>query len=164
MVSSRNVGTIAFLSFGCYHLERRVRCPHSKGSESRTSPGVKPIQCSNHPNQRTDDLCDFCAKPFCTECLTVKTNWRYCPSCIQTQMKTGPQKSERARDALLMAILSLFCAGQFLGPFAFYKAVKAKKEIEADPSLTGGGIAVMAMVVAVFGFAGWLVASIYVVI
>jgi hypothetical protein len=63
---------------------------------------------------------------------------------------------KEAKDALIMAIVGLFCFGIILEPFALIKANKAKKLIDADPTLGGSGMATAATVIGVIGLVLWV--------
>jgi hypothetical protein len=54
-----------------------------------------------------------------------------------------------AKQALILGIVSLFCCGILLGPYAIVQANKAKQAIAMDPSLTGGGMATAGMVLGI---------------
>jgi Domain of unknown function (DUF4190) len=54
-----------------------------------------------------------------------------------------------AKQALIMGILSLFCCGILLGPFAIVQANKAKQAIAMDPTLRGGGMATAGMILGI---------------
>ena len=54
-----------------------------------------------------------------------------------------------AKQALILGILSFFCCGILLGPFAIVNANKAKQAIAMDPTLTGGGMATAGMVLGI---------------
>ncbi len=58
-----------------------------------------------------------------------------------------PQKCKEAGEALAYAIIGIFCFGIILEPIAIFKALKAKKMIAADPTLTGGGQATAALII-----------------
>jgi hypothetical protein len=88
---------------------------------------------------------------------------RYCGSCkvlaiegrtIVLEDATLPCKD--ANEALTYAIVSLFCLGFIFGPVAVAKAFKARKEIEADPRLTGWGKANAAIFIGIIAFTVWV--------
>ena len=60
--------------------------------------------------------------------------------------------------------MSLFCLGQLFGPLSIYKGLKARKQIQLDPTISGEGRAVAAIVIGAIGFCGWLIASILLVV
>jgi hypothetical protein len=55
-----------------------------------------------------------------------------------------------------MAIISLFCFGIVLGPWAVVKAGRAKEMIAADPLLSGRGKAVAAQIIGILSIVGFL--------
>jgi hypothetical protein len=62
----------------------------------------------------------------------------------------GPgREAPGAKQAMIYGIISLFCCGILLGPFAIVNANKAKQAIAADPTLTGGGMATAGMVLGI---------------
>ncbi len=62
---------------------------------------------------------------------------------------------KEASEALIYAIIGLFCFGIILGPMAIVKASKAKKMIAMNPRLTGSGKATAAMVIGIIGLVLW---------
>jgi hypothetical protein len=60
-----------------------------------------------------------------------------------------PREAPGAKQALILGIVSLFCCGIVLGPFAIVNANKAKQAIAMDPSLTGGGMATAGMILGI---------------
>jgi serine/threonine-protein kinase len=63
---------------------------------------------------------------------------------------------KEARDALILAIVGLVCCGIILQPIAIYKALKARKQLSANPSLTGSGVATAALVISIIGLCLWV--------
>jgi hypothetical protein len=120
------------------------------------------MQCKNHSDIPAIDRCIGCAEPFCGDCLVEVAGQRYCGSCkvlvlqgrqIVFEEDTVPCKE--AKEALMFAIVSLFCCGFILGPMAILKASKAKTLIAADPRLTGSGKANAAMFLGIVALIGW---------
>ncbi len=60
-----------------------------------------------------------------------------------------PQDSSDANTALILSIVSIFCCSIILAPIAISKALKAKSQIAANPSMQGGGKATAAIVISV---------------
>jgi hypothetical protein len=122
------------------------------------------MECKNHPGIQAFDRCAGCAEPFCANCLVDIQGQRYCAACkvmvVQTQ-PPFPQQATRtcteARDALIISIVGLFCCGIILEPWALIKANNAKKMIDADPSLSGRGMATAATIIAIIGLALFVV-------
>jgi hypothetical protein len=121
------------------------------------------MKCKNHANVDAVDRCSACAEPFCPDCLVEIHGQKYCGSCKVVAVKGQPVAEEEpsikcpeANEALQMAILSIFCFGIFLAPFALVKAQKAKKIIAANPKLLGAGKVTAATVI------GWIVLGLWI--
>lgn len=65
--------------------------------------------------------------------------------------------SALADEALKYGIISIFCFGIFTGPMAISRAIKAKKEISEDPTLTGEGKANAALILGIIGLVLWVI-------
>jgi hypothetical protein len=65
------------------------------------------------------------------------------------QYVRGSIPCKEANDALIMAIIGIFCVGIILGPIAIAKASKAQRMIAADPRLAGAGKASAAMIIGI---------------
>lgn len=125
------------------------------------------MQCKNHPAVAAADRCSGCAEPFCIDCLVEIQGQKYCGACkvmalkgrplVVEQSTTGTVPCKEARDALSLAILSLFCFGFILGPLAIAKASNAKALIAADPELSGSGKATAAQIIGGLALAFWLI-------
>ena len=122
------------------------------------------MECKNHPGVAAVDRCAGCAETFCQNCLVDIQGRKYCGQCkvlaIQGQAPPpmpgyGQQTCPQAKEALITAIISLFCCAIILGPWALVKANEAKKKIDANPYLTGRGMATAAQVIAVVGLILW---------
>ena len=91
----------------------------------------------------------------------------YCGSCKVLAVQGRPMyeqatmASPAADDALKYAIIGIFCFGIILEPMAIAKALKAKKEIAADPMLTGEGKANAALIIGIVGLLLWIAGLIY---
>ena len=87
---------------------------------------------------------------------------KYCGSCkvmaVQGQpvMAEATQSCKTATHALIYSILSLFLCPLIFAPLAIYKGLEAKKEIDADPLLTGSGKVTAAIVIAIVGIVLWV--------
>ena len=68
----------------------------------------------------------------------------------------GTIPNKEATEALILAIVGLFCCGVILGPIAIYKGLNAKKMIQANPQLSGNGKATAAIVIGVICLIEWL--------
>jgi hydrogenase-4 membrane subunit HyfE len=120
------------------------------------------MECRNHPLVTAVGRCTGCAEPFCENCLVEIHGQQYCGSCkvLALQGQAAPSVPTRgtcteARDALIIAIIGLFCCAIILEPIALVKASKAKRMIAADPTLGGGGMATAAIVIAIAGLVLW---------
>jgi hypothetical protein len=70
----------------------------------------------------------------------------------------GPKTTAKsATNALIVAIVGFFICGVILGLVAISKANEAKREIKADPSLQGEGMATAALVIGIIDTVGWLI-------
>jgi hypothetical protein len=113
------------------------------------------MDCINHPNVAALGRCAGCAEPFCKQCLVAVGGQSYCAKCKVMAVTKQPvvgepnQPCPEAGEALKYAIIGIFCFGFILGPMAISKALKAKKMIAEDPSLSGGGKATAALVIGI---------------
>ena len=121
------------------------------------------MECRNHPATPAADRCTGCMEPFCENCLVTIRGQKYCGSCKvmalggQTPVfEAVTELSEDAKEALKYAIIGLFCFGIILEPIAISKALKAKKMIAEDSSLSGGGKATAALIIASVGLLLWV--------
>jgi len=125
------------------------------------------MQCKNHPAVQAVDRCAACAEPFCPDCLVEIQGQKYCGSCKVMAVQGQPIVEEaaipckEAKDALIMAIVGLFCFGVILGPLAIAKAVKAKNMMRLNPRLTGSGQASAALVLGIVALVFWVLGIIY---
>ena len=109
--------------------------------------------CQNHPGIQALDKCTDCMGAFCSDCLTVIGDEKYCDSCSSVlfrDVETLPCKE--ASDALKCAVFGLVFIGIILEPIAIFKAFKAKDMINKNPRLTGSGKATAALIIAVIYF------------
>ncbi len=112
------------------------------------------MDCKNHPGTPAVARCAGCAETFCSNCLVPMGGQYYCGSCKVLAVQGQPMIEEatipckEAKEALIYAIVGLFCCAIVLGPIAIYKALQAKKMMAADPRLTGSGKATAAMIIA----------------
>ncbi len=125
--------------------------------------------CKNHPQMAATGRCAGCAEEFCGNCLVEIQGQQFCGSCkvmaLQGRMPTAAEAVQEARtmpnklakDALIAAIVGIFCFGIILEPYAIYKAAQAKKAIAADPRLGGQGMSTAAMTIGVIGLILWFI-------
>jgi hypothetical protein len=123
---------------------------------------MQAIQCKNHPDVQATDRCTGCAETFCANCLVNIGGQKYCGSCKVLAVSGRPIAEEAtipsamAADALKYALIGIVCFGIVLEPMAIYKAVQAKKEIAADPRLTGEGKANAALIIGIVTLLLWV--------
>ena len=67
---------------------------------------------------------------------------------------------KEAKDALIYAIIGIFCFGIILEPIAISKALKAKKMMKMNPQLTGSGKATAALIIGIVGLVLWVLSII----
>lgn len=72
----------------------------------------------------------------------------HAPPAAEAQQKT----SGKAIASLVCGIGGLLVAGVILGPIAVILGVVAKREIDADPRLSGDGLAIAGIVVGAIAF------------
>lgn len=120
------------------------------------------MDCTNHPGVAAVGRCAGCAESFCGNCLVEVHGQKYCGACKVMAVQGGAvavaatRTCPEAKEALIMAIVGLFCFGIILEPMAIMKARKAKQLIADDPTLGGSGMATAAMVIAVIGLVLWV--------
>lgn len=78
----------------------------------------------------------------------------------QPMVEQATVENETAKDALKYALIGLICFGIILEPIAITKALRAKKEIAADPRQTGEGKANAALIIAIIGLGLWVLGMI----
>ncbi|HEV8486401.1 MAG TPA: hypothetical protein VGV87_22850 [Blastocatellia bacterium] len=123
---------------------------------------MQAIQCKNHPDVQATDRCTGCAETFCANCLVNIGGQKYCGSCKVLAVTGRPIVEEAtipsalASEALKYALIGIICFGVILGPMAISKALKAKKEIAADPQLTGEGKANAALIIGILDLLFWV--------
>jgi hypothetical protein len=132
------------------------------------------VDCRNHPGVPAITRCTGCAEPFCNNCLVDLKGQKYCGSCKVMALQgrslaalVANKLCPEAKEALALSIvglgLLLFCiVGVGLEVFAIVKANAAKKSIDADPTLAGGGMANAAIIISVLGILLWVASKILV--
>lgn len=119
-------------------------------------------QCKNHPDFAAKGRCAGCAESFCTNCLVDIHGQSYCGSCKVLAVKGQPVieeatvPCEEANEALKYAIIGIFCFGIILEPVAIARAIKARKMIALNPTLTGSGKANAALIIACVALGLWV--------
>ena len=128
---------------------------------------MQAIHCKNHPDVQATDRCKGCAETFCANCLVDIGGQKYCGSCKVLAVTGRPVVEqatipcELANEALKYALIGILCFGIILGPMAISRALKAKKEIAADPQLTGEGKANAALIIGIIDLLFWVLGIIY---
>jgi hypothetical protein len=123
------------------------------------------MQCRNHPKVAATDRCKGCAESFCPKCLVPVQGHNYCATCKMTVVEGPPPPPtsreilSEAKNALLMAIVGLFCCG-LLEFMALSKASEARKLLDADPRLDGRSMVTAAQVIAIAGIAFWVLSMV----
>jgi hypothetical protein len=107
--------------------------------------------------------CTGCAETFCANCLVNIGGQKYCGSCKVLAVSGRPIVEEAtipsalAADAIKYALIGIICLAIILQPMAIYKAIQAKKEIAADPQLTGEGKANAALIIGILALVLWVI-------
>ncbi len=120
------------------------------------------MDCRNHPGVPAVDRCTGCAEGFCANCLVEVQGRRYCGACKVLAVQGQPVVEEatipckQAKEALTYGIIGLFCFGVILGPIAISKALKARKMMEANPRLSGGGMATAGLILGILALVFWV--------
>ncbi len=116
------------------------------------------MECKHHPGVAAVDRCAGCAEPFCYNCLVDIQGRKYCAQCkvlaLQGRMPPpmapgyGAQTCPEAKEALILSIVGWVCC-VLLQIWTLIKAAEAKRKIDANPYLTGRGMATAAQVLAI---------------
>ena len=114
--------------------------------------------CKNHPEIQAEDRCADCMEVFCSDCLNVIVDEKYCSSCnSDISRKEATLPCEEASSALKYAIIGFFIIGIILEPIAISKALKAKDMIKANPSLSGSRKVTAALIIAIVYILGFII-------
>jgi hypothetical protein len=89
---------------------------------------------------------DIQGQKYCGACKVMALQGRV-PTAAAAFAEATSIPCPLAKEALILAIVSVFFVGFILGPMAIYKANRARKMIAADPSLSGDGKAIAALVI-----------------
>jgi hypothetical protein len=141
--------------------------PFSGKTTVRRGESMQAFQCKNHPDVTATGRCAGCAEAFCQNCLVQVAGQNYCASCKMMVVQGKPmyeqatRPSETANEALKYALIGIVCFGIVLEPMAIARALRAKREIAANPTLTGEGKANAALAIAIVGLVLWILGVIY---
>ncbi len=72
-------------------------------------------------------------------------------------MMVDPGECALAKQALMYAVIGLFCFGIVLGPMAVSKARSAKMILAGNPGMRGEGMATAALIIGIVDIAFWVV-------
>lgn len=128
---------------GCANAPLKQLEPSPLAAAAAAQPGV-PFGMMSCPRCRNLIAAN---SQICISCKAITS-----PDGIYHGPKTTPKA---ATNALISAIIGLFICGVILGPLAISKANEAKREIQADPSLQGEGMATFALVLGVIDIIVW---------
>ena len=108
-----------------------------------------PGPCANHPMAEAERECAGCRRFYCEDCVVELGGWTYCGACKNAAVSAALAVVEfkQPRQALVMAIVSVFCCGIVLGPIAIVFGIQALNRIKADPRLPGKGVAITAVTI-----------------
>lgn len=106
--------------------------------------------CANHPAADSTKECAGCHRVFCDSCIVELGGWTYCGNCKNSVVASsiGVQEFKLPNEALLYAVVGIFCCGIILEPIAIWKGADALMKIGKDPRLPGKGTAIAAIVLA----------------
>jgi len=131
-----------------------VTFAHSPPSKTVTYRGKK-MDCKNHPGVNAVGRCAGCAEDFCNNCLLEIRGAMYCGSCktmeatnagIVSQEPTTP--CSEANIALILSIVGI-CCWFIVEPIALVFALIARAKIAKDPSLSGSGKVIAALIISI---------------
>ncbi len=100
---------------------------------------------------------------YCPNCRnTLPVGTPMCPLCRAITSPDGIYNGPRfnapgAAAALTYGIIGLFICGVIFGPLAISKANSAKRMIQSDPTLTGGGMATAGLVLGILDLVFWAI-------
>ncbi len=123
------------------------------------------MKCKNHPEKDAVARCTGCQEAFCENCLVELRGLKYCGDCKVMAVRESPEfevpetdkiPCKEASNALLFAIIGIFCLGIILEPYAISRALEAKKLMAEDPRLTGESKATAAITIGIIGLVLWL--------
>ncbi|MBI5546638.1 MAG: hypothetical protein HY901_22375 [Deltaproteobacteria bacterium] len=121
------------------------------------------MDCHNHAGTPASGTCAGCAEAFCPACLVAIKGTSYCGACKTMAVTVAPSVTlspcPEAAEALKFAIIGIFCMGIILEPIAISKALKARKRLEEDPTLTGHGQAKAALIIATVALVLWVMGT-----
>lgn len=120
------------------------------------------MRCVNHPDFEATGACAACGCPLCDYCQ-IQMGWnRYCFKCKELLAREmlgetpgGPPRPaqvkptcEEATQALIYAVIGIFCCGIVFGILAIIKSNEAKRRIRRY-GLSGEGMATAAYTIGI---------------
>ena len=147
---------------------------HAKCWESRGGCGT--AGCVNAPLKRLDVAATGGAAAAVAAARVVPAGMMPCPRCgamisigaplcsfchaitSPDGLYHGPKtNAPGAVSSLVFGIIGLFFCGIVLGPIAISKSNQAKRDIAANPTYGGGGLATAGMVMGIIDIIGWAI-------
>jgi hypothetical protein len=95
------------------------------------------MPCKKHPETESIARCFGCQESFCENCLVEISGQRYCGSCKVIALEDvtpvlepqGTTPCNEANDALIYAIISIFCFGIFWVPWPYQQQIPPKERL-----------------------------------
>lgn len=123
------------------------------------------MKCKNHPDADAGARCPGCQEAFCGDCLVQVGGQRYCGACKVMALQGRPHAlgeegltmCATASEGLTFSVVGFLFLGFIFAPLAIVRAVKARREIAADPRLMGSGKVLGAQILAFIGLALWVI-------
>lgn len=123
------------------------------------------MKCFNHHNIDAVGTCVSCGRGVCVECKTMLGGRIYCKPCADqayaqrlatmstispaTRVVVSGQRAKGAVASLICSIIGLFFFQMILGPVAISLASGARRRIQENPRLEGGGIAAAGLMIGI---------------
>jgi len=102
---------------------------------------VQPVEVSGPKLAPGDSICPTCGQIISGICFRCHPD-----ASAPIGRKNTAQE---ASDAFKLALFGLLCFGIILGPIAFVKATRVKRQIALDPTADGSGLATAAQVLGI---------------
>jgi hypothetical protein len=102
--------------------------------------------CNQHEHKEKTKNC-----PMCGEVIKkIAIKCRYCGEYFDERLQAKQivkGSLKEASEALISAIIGIFCFGIIFGPFAIYKGIKAINIINEEPGYEGKGKAIAGIII-----------------